>query len=166
MDKKEIWVDIPDYEGLYKISNFGNVLSVKRNIILKKRITYQGYIRYVLFKNGESKEFIAHRLVLKSFCGDSKLDVNHIDGVKNNNYLDNLEYCTKSENTLHAIRIGLIKKHLGENHSRNKLNNLEVNLIRKLSNEYKIKGRTLATLFNISTGSVSLIINKKNWSHI
>jgi hypothetical protein len=162
MDKKEIWVDIPDYEGLYKVSNFGNVTSVKRNILLKKRLSFG----YVLCKNGKSKDYLAHRLVLKSFFGDSNLDVNHIDGVKNNNNLDNLEYCTKSENILHAIKIGLIKKQLGENHSHNKLNNMQVSLIRKLSNKYKIKGRTLSTLFRISTGMVSLIINNKNWSHI
>lgn len=108
MKNNIVWKDIPGYEGLYKISNFGDVLSLKRpgakEKLLKGEIDQYGYIRIVLSKNGKTKKYKAHRLVLMAFnnTDDSKLQVNHIDGNKKNNFIGNLEWCTASYNTIHS----------------------------------------------------------------
>lgn len=120
---KEIWKDIKGYEGLYQISSFGNVKSLDRYIInkngdkqffSKKYLTQgfsNGYLKVILSKNNKQKTFRVHILVAKAFIPNhkNKLEVNHIDGNKSNNRIDNLEWNTRSENELHAYRNGLAK---------------------------------------------------------
>ena len=104
----EIFKDIPEYENLYQVSNLGNVKSLKRpgakEKLLKGEIDQDGYIRITLMKNGKTKKYKAHRLVMMAFnnTNDSSLQVNHIDGNKKNNKLENLEWCTASYNTRHS----------------------------------------------------------------
>lgn len=104
----EIFKDIPGYEGLYQVSNLGNVKSLKRpgakEKLLKGEIDQDGYIRITLTKNGKTKKYKAHRLVMMAFnnTNDYSLQVNHIDGNKKNNKLENLEWCTASYNTRHS----------------------------------------------------------------
>lgn len=113
---EEIWKDIPDYEGLYQISNFGNVKSLSNNkghyreLIRKPRINKQGYYYLCIWKNGQAKTVKNHRLVAQMFIPnpENKICVNHKDGNKLNNHVDNLEWVTYSENTIHAINIGLV----------------------------------------------------------
>ena len=109
---QEIWKDIPSYEGLYQISNYGNVKSIKRDKILKPQVNGRGYLSVGLSKNGKHKTFRLNRLVMITFVGyvEGKDQVNHIDGDKTNNRLDNLEWCTQSENMIHAFANGLYKK--------------------------------------------------------
>lgn len=116
---QEIWKDIEGYEGCYQISNFGRVKSLERlscqNILIKERIKKNqdngnGY-KYVQLKlNGTRKNFYVHRLVATyfNFKKDEATEVNHIDGNKENNCSNNLEWVTSSENTKHAIKNGLI----------------------------------------------------------
>lgn len=117
---KEIWKDIPDYEGLYQVSSLGNVKSLKRETnnqsckedkILKLRLHKNGYYCIVLYKNHKSKELLVHRLVAKTFIKNKNNlpCVNHIDGNKQNNCVSNLEWCTASHNTKEAFRLGLMK---------------------------------------------------------
>lgn len=91
----------------------GRVKSFKnhKKIIMKPHKTIKGYYQIVLYKNGKAKRFQIHRLVAKAFIKnfENKPAVNHIDGNKLNNIVDNLEWCTLSENTLHAYRTGLEK---------------------------------------------------------
>lgn len=104
----EIWKDIPGYENFYKVSNLGNIKSLKRpgakEKLLKGEIDQDGYIRITLAKNGKTKKYKAHRLVMMAFnnTNDSSLQINHIDGNKKNNKLENLEWCTASYNTRHS----------------------------------------------------------------
>jgi len=104
----EEWKDIPGYEGLYQTSNLGKVKSLKRprvkEKLLKGEIDQDGYIRITLSKNGKTKKYKAHRLVMMAFNNttDSSLQINHIDGNKKNNKLENLEWCTASYNTIHS----------------------------------------------------------------
>lgn len=104
----EIFKDIPGYEGLYQVSNLGNVKSLKRpgakEKLIKGEIDQDGYIRIPLTKNGKTKKYKAHRLVMMAFnnTNDDSLQVNHIDGNKKNNKLENLEWCTASYNTRHS----------------------------------------------------------------
>lgn len=111
--EKEIWKDIPKYEGYYKASNFGRIKSVDRIIydskgrkqkfsgrVLRQTTTTKGYKRVQLNKGGTGKHVFVHVVVLTSFYPrpDSLTQVNHKDEDKANNRLENLEYCTASYN--------------------------------------------------------------------
>jgi hypothetical protein len=123
----EIWKDIKDYEGLYKVSNLGRVKSLKRRIELKGKnqftdfttfkeiegkeikpsINYKGYCQLSLYKNGKSKNKQVHRLVAEAFIENpfNKPTVNHINGNKLDNRVDNLEWATNKEQTEHLIKV-------------------------------------------------------------
>lgn len=112
---EEIWKDIEDYDGLYQVSNLGRV---KRLIGLRckeerfiKPLYRKGYHFVFLYRNSKYKTMSIHRLVALSFLINKydKMEVNHIDGVKTNNCVENLEWSTRSENTRHAFDTGLIK---------------------------------------------------------
>jgi hypothetical protein len=116
----EIWKDIIGYEGLYQVSNLGRVKSLARTIYrghnrplpLKERILKQGckdgYRQVNLANYGKIKTIRVHRLVAEAFIEntENKPFINHINGVRNNNKLNNLEWCTQSENLKHAYKIG------------------------------------------------------------
>lgn len=112
---KEIWRDISGYEGLYQVSNSGNVRSMNYNKKpgnikeLKQKLRNNGYLEVHLSKDGKRKYFLVHRLVAEAFLEnpDNKPQVNHIDGDKSNNNVSNLEYATNSENQRHAYDNGL-----------------------------------------------------------
>ena len=120
--EEEIYKWIPGYEGHYKISNFGNVLSFKgKNNVngkVKKLVTNPtGYEILGLMKNGKRKLTGVHIFVCTLFNGKQPTkehQVNHIDGIKQNNYADNLEWCTRSENARHAHDNGLAKGGIGK----------------------------------------------------
>ena len=113
--EKEIWKDIPDFEGLYQVSNFGRIKSlerkefmarnncyrVRKERILKADITKKGYERVLLYKNGKSKKIFVHRLVAIAFINNPNNHpiINHIDEVPLNNHVSNLEWCTHSYNS-------------------------------------------------------------------
>lgn len=111
MTNQEIWKAIDGYEGLYEVSNHGNVRSIKRGIILKPATNTFGYQIVGLSKNGKRKEGKIHRLVAKAFIDNpnNKKQVNHIDGDKKNNNVSNLEWVTNQENTIHALNTGIKK---------------------------------------------------------
>jgi hypothetical protein len=123
----EIWKDIPDFENLYQVSNLGNVkalskirktgrsgstIRVYEDKILKfSDKSNNGYRLVTLCNFGKTKTFTIHRLVCISFLiNEFNYDsINHKDGNKLNNNVLNLEWCTKSQNSLHAFKIGLQK---------------------------------------------------------
>lgn len=106
----ENWKDVPGYEGLYQISNLGNVKSLYSNKILKPSIDKYGYTRFSATKDKIQKTLIIHRLVAKLFIPNPNNlpQVNHKDGNKNNNCKNNLEWCTDSDNKKHAYKTGLM----------------------------------------------------------
>jgi ribosomal protein L19E len=113
MCSMEIWKDIKGYEGLYQASNKGNIKSlIKRNgkeVILKQAKDNSGYNIVTLCKNKNKKTKTVHRLVALTFLENNKKQVNHKDGNKNNNHLENLELVSAKENINHAIKNGLLK---------------------------------------------------------
>ena len=96
----EVFRDVPGYEGLYKVSNYGEIYSVQRNGtkggIMKTPVGKNGYLHVSLSKNNKSKSFDIHRLVALTFipCPKELNIVNHKDENKLNNSVSNLEWCT------------------------------------------------------------------------
>ena len=114
LTQKEIWKDVKNYEGLYQVSNYGRVKSlnfdrIKKEKIMKSYVDKIGYYSIRLCKNGKSKLVRVHRLVAESFLQrpNKNTEVNHIDGNKLNNFVDNLEWVTHKENMIHAFKNNL-----------------------------------------------------------
>ena len=101
----EVWKDIAGYEGLYQVSNFGRIKSFYTGRIMRLAPAKNGYLVVNLTKSGKQKVYSVHRLVAGTFLApDShKTFVNHKNGNKHDNRLDNLEWCTKSENAVHSL---------------------------------------------------------------
>lgn len=173
---REIFVPLKGYKGYYKISNLGNIISLSKRIpcssgktrLLKERILPNtvhvfGYVRRSLSRDTIAKEYAVHRLVWVSFKGKipKGKEINHINGIKNDNRLLNLELATRKENIQHAIRTGLLNTR-GEGSPNSKLTTKQVIKIRK----NKKKGHSLSKIgkeFNINPGYASLIISGKRW---
>jgi hypothetical protein len=142
----EVWKDVPNYEGIYQVSNYGNVKSLGR--VLKNRwgnyfkserlITPKknsgGYL-WVKLCNGKEDCRAVHRLVMLCFVGDSNLIVNHIDSNKENNNLDNLEYCQHRENITHYAKTAKsTSKYMGVSWDSTR---------KKWSSKIKVNGKTV-----------------------
>jgi hypothetical protein len=163
---KEIWKDVPEYEGLYLVSNLGRVKSLKfgKEKILKPRENSGGYMQVSLWEEGEGKLFKVHRLMMLVFIGESDLQVNHKNGIKVDNRLENLEYCTASQNQIHAYKNGLNKGLKGEKNGYSKLTRACVERIK-----YGHQGMTqreIAKIYGIAQQLVSIIRSGKSWKHI
>lgn len=113
----EIWKDIVGYEGLYQVSNLGRVKSLPKMVGFRsqsEKLTAifadkHGYHKTNLYKNHTHKQAYVHILVAQAFVpnGSNKPQINHIDGDKSHNFVENLEWCTASENVVHAYSTGL-----------------------------------------------------------
>ena len=182
---EEIWKDIPGYEGLYQVSNFGRIKSIKKIIYglsawkdgrkLKERILKYGtgwkyYYTVVLSKNRKVKTYFVHRLVLISFVGYSKLQCNHKNGIKTDNRLENLEYCTPSANTKHAHSTGLIKNHCrGVRGNGAKLNDDIVYRIKWINKNMKPENgywTKLAKSLKVNNNTISAVLHNRSWNHV
>lgn len=110
-------MDVVGFEGFYKVSNLGRIKSLynryhKGEIILKNCFDSAGYVIVMLCKDNIRFTKTVHRLVAESFLGKSELHVNHKDGNKSNNNIENIEFVTMSQNTRHAIENGLFKPNI------------------------------------------------------
>jgi hypothetical protein len=102
----EEWKSIKGYEGLYEVSNLGEVRNSKTLHIKKLCRTYRGYYEAHLYKNHHRCHYLIHRLVATAFIytDDSTLEVHHKDSIKEHNYVDNLEWVTRQENVDEYIK--------------------------------------------------------------
>lgn len=173
----EIWKPVIGLENSYSISNFGNVKSHDRESVksyrgvitgtvkvkgrdIKKMINISGYYSVDVIK----KNMLVHRLVALHFIPnpENKETVNHINGIKTDNRVENLEWNTRQENSKHASINKLYKPKIGESNSQSKLTEKNVLEIRE-SKEYD---SILAKKYNVDRSLIYLVRKRKIWKHV
>lgn len=173
----EQWKDIPGWEGLYQVSSAGlfrRLTSPKPDYpvlsLVAVNIAPNGYARVRLFKGVSRKYVYVHRLVMLAFKGvcPEGMQVNHIDGNKINNHLNNLEYVTPQQNITHAQTV--LGTHQGRKGLQVRgfkvvLNETKVREIRALSAQSTTHTQ-IARLYHVSIAAISLIVHRKNWKHV
>ena len=180
----EIWKDIKGYEGIYQVSNLGRVKALERTWysgrngctkrtkpehIMKYRLAKNtGYCLLKLVKNGVEKHVFVHRLVAETFIPNPNNlpEVNHIDGNKENNCVDNLEWCTEKENISHAIK-NKLRIIDGCNNWQAKMSSEDVAFIR---NNYQPRDKefgrkALAKRFGCNVSVISNILARKTYKN-
>lgn len=176
--ENEIWKDVLGYEGLYQVSNIGRIKSMaryivcghggrnKRETILKNQTHPQGYPQIELNVGGKFRLIKIHRLVAESFLPNPNglLVVNHINGIKEDNRVENIEWCTHQHNIIHAVKTGLRKVGRGEKSGNVKLKESDIPQIRALVKTNS--QRNVAKMFGVTQGTVQSILKGKTWNHI
>lgn len=182
---EEIWKDVYEYEGLYHVSNLGNIKSLDKTVksgiknqetrfIKGKLLNFasdkDGYLQVSMTRNGKRKKYRVHRIVCFAFHLniENKPQVNHKDGIKFHNYEWNLEWSTLSENRTHAYKTGLQNglQRRGEKSNFVKLTSEQIVKIRNEYVPYKIKQKFLAEKYGVTQSAISSIINKRNWNYL
>lgn len=162
---QEIWKAMPKFS--YEVSNMGRVRRVWKShkTVLKPWPDRDGYLQITLCKGGKKFKRPLHKLVMMLFVGPvpKGYEVNHKDGNKRNAKQTNLEYLTKSENTKHAIALGLIGS--GETHPMAKLNNKDIRVIKHRLKAGENYG-PIARDFGVSNTNIGDINRGRIWSHI
>lgn len=165
---KEIWRVIEENDN-YSVSNTGKVKNNKTEKNLKFHISNQGYVRVNLYNNKDKtrKNKSVSRLVAIAFIDnkENKKEVNHIDGNKLNNNVNNLDWVSSSENKYHAFNTGLRHIRKGIEHHNTRLSESDVKEIRELCSE-KISMTEIAKMYNVGRKQIEKIKYKKQWSHI
>lgn len=162
----DIWMDIDGYEGYYQISNLDKVRSLERRIKnypsgtrvmkampIKTRINTTGYLTVDLSKEGDARRYKVHRLKATAFIPNPNNypEINHMDGNKLNNRLSNLEWCTSSQNRIHAYKEGL---------KPSKLSKGDVDEIIKVYPSKTLK--ELGTQYNVTLQAIWAVLHGKN----
>lgn len=176
MNKKEEieeWRDVPGYEGLYKISNKGMLIrfehwSTKGRYYPEshpyKFKNYKGYIQTYLYKDGKRKTTTIHRLIAQAFIPnpENKDQINHKNGIKDDNRIENIEWCNQSENMRHAFDTGLKEGMPGEKNGRATLSQEAVDLIKSRYNSGE-KITDISRELNINLGKLRTILYGFSW---
>jgi hypothetical protein len=161
---EKIWKVVQEFPR-YEVSNSGEIRIIAKNKIISQRTSKDGYKKLNLY-DGKLHTRSTHRVVLEAFKEKPKIkgiQCNHIDGNKLNNYADNLEWCTGSENTKHAYLMGLCNHQ--KTGKRKKLSNEDVTRILKLL-RFRVKQSIIAKHFKISQPYVSEIKRGKKRKNI
>jgi hypothetical protein len=159
---EEIWIPVRGFEDLYKVSNSGRIYSIKRDKIKKQSLSKTGKYPVVsLYKDGKTIVKKVHRIVLESFTNISKLQVNHKDGNKLNNNLENLEYCTQRYNLIHARKNGLNKPLNGEDNPNFKYSDKLLNKIIKTLKENNNCYKKTAAIFETNQYQLRALIKRR-----
>ena len=164
----EKWKPVSGYEGYYQVSNLGRVRNIKKRrgtrvgSILDARTNHGGYV--IVGLRGESGEYKDHRvhvLVAQAFIGPKPvgLDVNHIDGNKENNKVSNLEYVTRSENLRHALLNGLTPRRIRANPNK-------VKATRILLADGTMTQKEIGEALDLGQTTISNIGSGKTWGYV
>lgn len=159
---------LPEVKDRYYINKQGELFTDNGNKKMKDCLK-NGYVKNTLvLKDGSQKSFFRHRLVMICFNkvdNYKNLQVNHIDGNKQNNTLNNLEWCTNQENRIHAVKLGLAASLKGEDNPASKLLESQVlDIINDLLNY--VPYSQICKKYNCSKSTISAIKNKRNWIYL
>jgi hypothetical protein len=162
------WKQIPGFPG-YEVSEDGRVrtLKLRGERELRPRIMPNGYVRFALFQDGSYHYPYAHRLVWELFSAPipPRMQVNHINGDKRDNRLENLEVVSCSENNLHKFReLGVVARR-GSEVPQSVLKEADIPRIRALAAEGLLQ-REIAALYGVRREAISKVVNGKRWAHI
>lgn len=172
----EVWMQISGYENKYQVSNMGRVKSLTHKIITKKGVRQtkrgrllslindsRGYFVVTLYADRDTPNIIlVHRLVATAFISnpENKPCVNHIDGVKTNNNVTNLEWVTQQENIHHAIRVGLMKcEYIYMRNLKDKESFLTKKVICNKTGKIFISVKSAANYINMRPATLSRMLN-------
>lgn len=174
-----IWKHARGFENLYEVSSCGLVRTIPREVIRSNERVYKvkqnilkpskdsyGYLRVGLSLNGKLVTKKIHRLVASTFIdGDHKKEVNHKDGNKTNNNVNNLEWVTRSENQKHAFKIGLQRGKSGSKNPSSKIDEEKAMTVKTLI-QAKWSLASISRKMNISYHIVKDINRRKTWCHV
>lgn len=157
----DVWKQVEGWPS-YEVSDTGRVRNKESGCVRKPNLDKFGYLSVDLYNKGYMKRLKIHRLVLITFSGIDKerVQVNHINGNKQDNKLENLEWCTPKENSQHAYRTGLTVAVVGEKHGMSKLTVEEVLQIRQCVGQ---RHQSVADRFGVSRRLVSKILKGDLW---
>jgi len=174
----EEWKDVIGLEGRYQVSNFGRVRSLRYKFgkrktpkILRPQHDGVGYVHITI----DCKVAKIHRLVALTWIGEPGLyetQVNHKNGIKDDNRVINLEWCTGSQNVLHSYRIGTSIPMEGEKCGASKLTDGQVKEIRRLwgliddSGNHIYSQSKISAIYGVNQSNISHIVNRRSWRHI
>lgn len=188
----ECWREVVGYEGLYEVSDHGQVRSLDRivnqvnrwgsvnrqhrkSVLLKQTKKSNAYMQVGLYREGVFKSALVHRLVAEAFIRSMLPleQVNHIDGDHGNNNIANLEICSAKENSLHSVRTGLYpfgdrngsrihKRPSGDNNPASKLTSKDIALIKSLRADGKTL-REISSHFPVGISSISNVLRGNTW---
>lgn len=180
----EIWREIKGYPD-YMVSSNGRVWSktrvvsrprgsyLKKGRFLKGRDDTRGYLTLGLVNENGKKQYKIHRLVAENFLKntETKREVNHINGIKTDNEVSNLEWATSKENKTHAWNMGLYKKqdrskYSGENCGTSKFKEHEIIEIRKIYKSGGISQKALGEMYGTSQAQIYYIVNHITWKNV
>lgn len=165
--KTEEWRLSPTTGNVYEVSSFGRVRHAARKYVRICHLTHKGYPSLRFGPRGQMRSVVVHALVAEAFIGPRPegLHINHIDGNKENNRPENLEYVTPGDNARHAFRLGLKKPLRGEANPKAKITADDVRAIRQA----RAEGVTLVALaerYGLTHNAISHIELRKNWKWV
>jgi hypothetical protein len=180
----EIWKDIPEWEGLYQASTFGrirvldrihgsknNSFYIQKGFLLSlKHLDIYGYpvVNLNDLKTKRKLTLKIHRLVALTFLPNPNNypQINHINGIKTDNRIENLEWCTPQHNIRHSFDMKLNNPPRGEEHFNSKLTDAIILEIRRSYKEDGLFQREIAKKYGVSQSLIALVVKRKTWEHV
>jgi len=168
---REVWSDIKEWEGMYQVSNLGNVKSLRYKRLegnehnLKPVIVNKNYVQVTLYRKGRRLRSTVHKLVLEAFDSVRKtgMECRHLNGNGLDNRLVNLKWGTPKENTADKVKHGVVARGSAFKHTKLKEN--EVWLIKKLiANNIPVKD--IAKMFKVVSNTIGEIKSNRNWKWV
>ena len=179
-----IWKSVVEYEGLYEVNTDGELRTFNwkgtgQTRIMKPAKDHKGYLRTMLAKDGNAKTIKMHRIIAQAFIPnpENKPTVNHKNGIKTDNRVENLEWHTNKENVAHAIANGMFKfmtaealakvpPQKGELNGNSKLTASDVIAIRQAFKPHVVTREILAKKYGVSPTTIKDVTNRKSWKHL